>query len=452
MTGIYYPTLDLFYYYATSGLGVTTDDIKPINTYWGELQQKNSSDKNSIKFHEKGHFQGRFLRQNLGDSNCFHFDCSLDEKSISYTLDKIIDLRKRIEPLPPNSDIYLGRSWMIYGWVDINQNLSQIAKDVYKNLVGEDWEYQRGGTLLGATVVEAWRSYQEWDTPDVNSHALIILYPDQDSYKEASKSISDIWMRLLLYRHKIWNSYQKSRKNKENISNAFNEVVPVLENHSSYNLTQLGKSLEIIRKTLTIYSTNLHNISIQQQTLNTNLHNYNLAVEELISKADIIYKNNPAWNNNLKFLEKFAEIASVKYEKQLEKDYATLAPGLAVLTGLTETIRGLVEVQQAEIDRQQNITIAIAGLGLSASSAVAGIFATQVYQPEQKTSSVPELPSPFPKPESTLTTETSIPKNWRPGTERIAFEAGLLYSLIPFGIMGIVLIFLWVLRRCQKRS
>ncbi|NJL91266.1 MAG: hypothetical protein HC916_16905 [Coleofasciculaceae cyanobacterium SM2_1_6] len=312
MTGIYYPTLDLFYYYATSGLGIKTDDTKPIDDYWQAIQQRNNSKENIIKFHERGHLQGRLLRQNLGDSNCFHFDCSLDEKSIASTLDKITELRKKIEPLPPDNNIYLGRSWMIYGWVDTNQKPSQVAKELYKNLVSnlvvddsvhEYRDYQREGKLLGATVVEAWRSYQEWDTPEVNSHALIILYPDRDSYIEASKSISDIWMRLLLYRHKIWNSYQKSRKNKENISEAFNKVVPVLENHGNYNLTQLGKSLETIRKTLTTYSTNLHNISIQQQTLSTNLHNYNLAVKELTNRADIIYKNHSNWDNDLKFLE-----------------------------------------------------------------------------------------------------------------------------------------------------
>ena len=229
MTGIYYPTLDLFYYYATSGLGITTENLEPINEYWEEIQQRNNSDKNNIKFDEQGDIKGRFLRQNLGDSNCFHFDCSLKGKSIVSTLDEINELRKRIEPLPPHNDTCLGRSWMIYGWVDTNQNPSQIAKELYKSLVEKYWDYQREGKLLGATVAEIWRSYQKWDTPKINSHALIILYPDQDRYEKASKSIFDIWMRLLWYRHKIWNSYQKSRTCKEDIVDAFNEVVPDLK-------------------------------------------------------------------------------------------------------------------------------------------------------------------------------------------------------------------------------
>ncbi|NJL91267.1 MAG: hypothetical protein HC916_16910 [Coleofasciculaceae cyanobacterium SM2_1_6] len=79
-----------------------------------------------------------------------------------------------------------------------------------------------------------------------------------------------------------------------------------------------------------------------------------------------------------------------------------------MLTGLTETIRGLVEVQQAEIDRQQNITIAIVGLGLSASSAAVGISATQVYQPENN--------------------------------QRISWQEGLGYSLVPAIAIGISLI------------
>ena len=427
MAAIHCLTLDIFYYYLKEGFGITKTDIEHFDAYWQGWQHEYKSKADLIEFqHQDLGLQGNLVHKtnHLEDSNYFFLDCSLvDMQDISKRTDppeSIKQLKSKLR-LPLENQISLGYTQIIYGWVDPEDDL--LPAQLYEQLVGDPWQYYRSdGKILGATVVEAWRSRQEWDIPDVGSHVFIVLYRNQETYDKANKLIFDGWLPLLLYRHKICYSYQKSRLNKEKARHTFNQAVQDLQEYNTYTLIELGSALQRNLRILTSYSTDLHTINTHQNAINTNLHNYNSALKQFIDKANDDCKINKFWVNNLEFLKEFSVIAEVKYEKQLEKDYAILAPGLAVLTGLTETIRGLVEVQQAEIDRQQTSTIAIAGLGLAASSSVAGIVATQVYQPDNTKS------------------------------DRISLPWGLGYSFIIPVIAAIALTFLWYQRHHKSNK
>lgn len=427
MAAIHCLTLDIFYYYLKEGFGITKTDIEHFDAYWQGWQHEYKSKADLIEFqHQDLGLQGNLVHKtnHLEDSNYFFLDCSLvDMQDISKRTDppeSIKQLKSKLR-LPLENQISLGYTQIIYGWVDPEDDL--LPAQLYEQLVGDPWQYCRSdGKILGATVVEAWRSRQEWDIPDVGSHVFIVLYRNQETYDKANKLIFDGWLPLLLYRHKICYSYQKSRLNKEKARHTFNQAVQDLQEYNTYTLIELGSALQRNLRILTSYSTDLHTINTHQNAINTNLHNYNSALKQFIDKANDDCKINKFWVNNLEFLKEFSVIAEVKYEKQLEKDYAILAPGLAVLTGLTETIRGLVEVQQAEIDRHQTNTIAIAGLGLAASSSVAGIVATQVYQPDNTKS------------------------------DRISLPWGLGYSFIIPVIAAIALTFLWYQRHHKSNK
>lgn len=459
MAAIHCLTLDIFYYYLKEGFGITKADIEHFDAYWDGWQHEYKSKEYSIKFQHEN-LQGNLVHRTnqLEDSNYFFLDCSLlDTQDISESTDQpdlIKPLKSKLR-LPLENKISLGYTQIIYGWVDAEDNL--LSAQLYEQLIGDSWQHCRSGKILGSTVIEAWRSRQEWDIPEVGSHVFIVLYPNQDTYDKANKLIFDGWLPLLLYRHKICYSYQKSRLNKEKARRTFNQAIQDLQEYNTYTLIELGNALQRNLRILTNYSTDLHTISTHQNAINTNLHNYKYTIEQFERKANDDCKINKFWVNDLEFLKEFSTIAEVKYEKQLEKDYAILAPGLAVLTGLTETIRGLVEVQQAEIDRQQTNTIAIAGLGLATSSAVAGIVATQVYQPEQ-----PKI-DPSPKPQATPTTAepasqtttqpNTPPPDWLLGRDRLSIGWGFLYIVV---ITAVVMSFLIAAIRSyqnyQKRS
>ncbi|MBR8836610.1 MAG: hypothetical protein DSM106950_21975 [Stigonema ocellatum SAG 48.90 = DSM 106950] len=85
---------------------------------------------------------------------------------------------------------------------------------------------------------------------------------------------------------------------------------------------------------------------------------------------------------NQKFLEEFSRIVLDKYQVQLEQDYLSLNPGLAILENTTATIRGMVEIEQAQRDRQLNTTIAIAGVGLATSQIASAVIIAQENPPK----------------------------------------------------------------------
>lgn len=463
MAEIHRLTLDIFYYYLSKGFDVPDkkkadvpkdDPVKHFDAYWENYHSKYPETSEGFLELSQGDFCGKLyhIQDELEDTNIIVLHCSLKDDSKLVDVDEISKLKKQIEP-PSKTKVSLGYTSMIYGWGKCSDE--EIAA-LYNKLIEKDWDFQREGKILGARVIEAWKSSREWDVPEAGSHVLIILYHNNEIYKKASKLLANYWITLLRYRHKIWYSYQEGRASKDRIleifNNTFNASIKKLQDHQNHDLHSLKESLEKNLHILAEYSVDLNNILIHKHTLGTNLYNYNLAIKDFLKIANDDRKIDLFLMNDLKFLEEFSKIAEMKYEKQLEQDHATLAPGLAVLSGLTETIRGLLEVQQAEIDRRLNNTVAIVGLGLAASGAVAGIMATQVYQPE------PPKIDPSPQPQTTPTLGQStiqptpqptipIPKDWKLGRDRIPWEWGLGYSLvIPGGIAIAILAIRW----CQN--
>jgi hypothetical protein len=110
-------------------------------------------------------------------------------------------------------------------------------------------------------------------------------------------------------------------------------------------------------------------LQTQQHTVEVNWRNY-----ENKRCTDIF--------QNEKFLEKFSKIVKDKYQVQLEKDYLSLNPGLVILENVTATIRGMVEIEEAQRDRNLNNTVAIAGVGLATSQIASSIIVAQETPPQ----------------------------------------------------------------------
>ncbi len=379
-------TLDLFVYYYTEGLKRNEDIPEIFNNYWSQLQKKlqqnysleKSKDSKQLNFKNtiSSAVEGHYIWKKFNDSDCLWFSYTLKQQiefnDIASKISEIKDLA--ILPVGDNlpSEKYLGQTWMISGY-QISANLSasdseyeSIADEVYKKLDQERYEYKQKGVFLDTTVYEIWQE---------NIHVVVSLFPEQQKIDKASEYY-DIWRELFCCRHKIMWAYKNGRKLKTSLLKKYKDGLEEnsnLDDLSKKDLPEIKEELTKNIKSMKNYVREINVLAIQQHTLEINLYNYEIILKNLKDELN---------NNNNEFLVKFRDIVNDTYKVQLDKDYQSLNPGLAILENLTATIRGMVEIEQAQRDRQINTSIAIAGVGLATSQIASAVIIAQQNPPK----------------------------------------------------------------------
>ena len=104
----------------------------------------------------------------------------------------------------------------------------------------------------------------------------------------------------------------------------------------------------------------------------------------------MVTENSPqSWQD---FLNKECQ----KWEKQIATDINYLVPGKELFGQLIDTIRGIVETQQAERDRSLENTIQILGIGFGGGAIVSGIVTTRVDKISQPLAAISPDNQPHP--------------------------------------------------------
>ncbi|MBW4504125.1 MAG: hypothetical protein KME57_32345 [Scytonema hyalinum WJT4-NPBG1] len=389
MSKIQYPTLDLFVYNLAEGLASKIED------YWVKLPDKlkekgystkiNDEDSQRLDFWKtiSAAVDGSYSRVNFEDTNCLRYCCSLDQEielsDIALNITQIKDLAilPEVEDLPTwrlSDNGYLGQTCIISGWTDpAHTPISEsIAPEAYKALIGQEHQHQQSGEFLGATVYEMWRGEGRWDGIVKDSHVIIIFYPDEATFAKAAKYNND-WRYLFYCRHKILWAYEQGRELKLQLLQKYKHSlidINSISDLSKKGLHELKIELQKNINTVSRYVQEINLLQTQQHTVEVNWRNY----ENKRCKEDIF--------KNEKFLEEFSKVVKDKYQVQLEKDYLSLNPGLVILENVTATIRGMVEIEEAQRDRNLNNTVAIAGVGLATSQIASSIIVAQETPPK----------------------------------------------------------------------
>lgn len=389
MINIKYPTIDLFVY----NLKEVSDQEK-YKEYWenlsSNLQQQKLSTITAIndKYLEfeiaSRKMDGSYSHMLLDNDNvyCLNYTCSFDEEVELSRLASIITELKNLVLLPKLNNLtegklsengYLGKTWMISGWTLPNN--SQITENeifkIYKALINEEHQSQIKGQFLGGDTYEMWRGQNRWEGMDKESHIIMIFYPDENSFINAAQNYYIQWSALWCWRHKIIWAYQQGKSLKQGLAKQLQHQKDIneLSNQLSIKkLDELRDELEENSKTLALYIQNINLLKIQQHTVKINLDNYQIQCAKYLPTAN--------------WLQEFSEIVEKKYQVQLEQDYLTLSTGLAILENTTNTIRGMVEIEQTQRDRHLNNTVAIAGVGLATSQIASSIMIAQEPPPQ----------------------------------------------------------------------
>ncbi len=124
----------------------------------------------------------------------------------------------------------------------------------------------------------------------------------------------------------------------------YRELANQLQNFQEQPLDQLKMLLLNLQKKSLEYANSLRNLALHQTTIETNFKNYNFWVKE-IESITLSEDNIGFWQQQ--------KIDSISlYIEQIKTDIAYLKPNQPFFQQGIDTIRGWVEIEQAEIDRK----------------------------------------------------------------------------------------------------
>jgi hypothetical protein len=441
MNELIYPSLHLFTYDLRDGLGGGEEEIKNHHRqFWhnfpedfpeslkvpleAEYQYAQTIDlltlidgqapfypfKKSLNSYK---IEGFYYPVRIGDIYSLQFNCSVDEK----VKPQPISCFHELQSLAPTQLGQLGKTWILSGYLSSDHSSCEaIAKAAYFDfrdnpkgqaikpaIIASEWERRKSGKIVGATIYEVWIPPTRWEFLEENIHILFILYPDANYLEIKDKKTATFYeelMDLFCFRHKIIWAYCEAKKHKQwlkehffSLQTASPEIQNVFLNDDSKTLNvNTAKLQAALKSNFTIhsqYSLRLNRLELQSQTIDINLYNYEKSLSRLTKKANL------SGGTDLGFLKDFTEIVDKQYLLQLDKDYASLSPGLTVRQTLTETLTGFVQIEQTEQDRRIEDTISIVGVGVGTASVVASAvspFAESISQLSSKDTNNRPLP------------------------------------------------------------
>ena len=416
-----YPTVDLFVYDLADGIGQNEDNISQnrelfLQKIYGDnisaLQREQFkqaetetsdyiellSDPNIAEFEPP--LDGYAYPVKLGDTYAAQFDFSgnreLDEdKQLApKEIDCLESLKQEVISRIINSPATIGQSWFISGQLTADdQDALATAKNCYSKLnlfPNAVWnrDLQTEGQFLGANFYELWQPPGDNGKISQNHHVLICLFPynSGQSILVLSKTFDEFYthlIRLFAYRNKVIWAYTQSRKLKVSLKDSSGEIQQFVNrllgqvNASKVDLKELQKDLVYFLRISSAYASNISGLEQQENTIKTNLRNYQIRLKTISQKMGIDGKD-------FKFMGKFSIFAKDKYVWQVAADSRSLSGGLRLLENAIQTIEGIIEIERAKSDRTLNVTIGSVGAGMATSGVVASTYASQINSPASR--------------------------------------------------------------------
>ena len=225
--------------------------------------------------------------------------------------------------------------------------------------------------LFGSPIFE-YRISNE-DTTD--AYILVWFFFEEATSKKFIQRYVD-FIGLFLYRHKINTAYKTSRQEHDLVYKQIIEIENFLgqfkqkygintEDHkhgilADPDLTELKITLKKLFTIALGYSQEIRNLEFCRNTIKINTRNYKEKVKNIQKLSE----------EDTSFLKSFAEKKSEVFQEQIEADLGYFVHGSNLLDKAIASIRGMVEIDQAERDRSLERTIQVVGVGLGTGSLV----------------------------------------------------------------------------------
>lgn len=238
-------------------------------------------------------------------------------------------------------------------------------------LLGFCPDFYQADTFLDSYIVE-------FSRPKTYQNRYLVLFYFAEATSEQLKKIYFDLPELFLYYHKITKVFQESREFADELDKLIIEEIETKSKlPESLDLDGLKHQLKDILKTVPKYTLKFRDLEDSLNTLNIHTRNYQLTLKRLQAQA----------NDPLDLFNRFAERESQTFQLQIQADLNYSKPGAQLLDQAIASIRGLVEIDQAENDREAaknekksdrklENTIQSVGTGIGVGIGFAGIFAS----------------------------------------------------------------------------
>ncbi len=300
--------------------------------------------------------------------------------------------------LPSFIQASLGQTLWIYGEVDPSERCDTLAEKFATALVAgtnlnpvEINQDKLFGSLLFEYQAD---NTNEPDNPAKRCHIIIVINNNQSTTIRLAEKAYD-WLRnLLCYYHKILfiahearQRYQEARAIYSYLEKNIQEFNKLL----SQPQTQLSDFKEILteipQKSFD-YTRCLQDLQTHHTAIHTNITNYGVCLDKITAIGA---------GNSPKFWQDFLNNDCKKFQEQIQTDINYLSPAQDLFDRLVNTIRAIVETQQAQSDRSLERTIQVLGIGFGGGAIISGVIVQNIDKINQPLSpiSLHNPPHPF---------------------------------------------------------
>ncbi|RCJ24209.1 hypothetical protein A6S26_19490 [Nostoc sp. ATCC 43529] len=295
--------------------------------------------------------------------------------------------------LPSNIQASLGQTLWIYGEVDPNENCDVLAEKLAIALVaGTNFNpvITHKGELFDSLLFE----YQalEPDNPTKQCHILILINNSQAAIVTLAESAYNWLLNLLCSYHKILYIYQLARQRYREARTIYSELETKIQKFNSLvsenqiELSGLKSLMGKIPKKSFDYTRCLQDLQTHHTAIITNINNYKICLENI---------QNINSGNSPQFWQDFINKDCKKWQEQIQTDINYLTPGQELFVQLVDTIRGIVETEQAESDRSLENKIQILGIGFGGGAIISGVIVQHIDKIPIPLTSPKNPPNPF---------------------------------------------------------
>ena len=265
-------------------------------------------------------------------------------------------------------------------------NLRQVADECLVHLlpqVTQRPQFYRATELFGSSIFE-------YSSPQ--SQLQVLVYQVDDAIEKQLASVIQILFELFYHRHKMAKAFIDSREI-YNLGHDFDVVVKdfiaELENsilqENQQSAQYLKESIKQLLHDSLNYERTFQALEDFENTINIHVDNYQQKLTEMSDRLQLPPEALTTFNL---FIEKTAPY----FQRQIQGDLGYFKHGKDLITTAIASIRGIVEIEQTEIDKNLQDQIQSVGVGITAGAIVASTSGL-ITQPWSISTN--KLPHPF---------------------------------------------------------